>query len=256
MRALKNREEIRDAYAVTHVAEEYIDKRFGSAWGSVLHEAQVRVVNEVVRTYSVNRILEIAPGPARLSGGIVGFTQGYLCDANEHMLRVARRRLEQARAQDGEASARDRWRLIQGDAFNLPFRGPFDMVCAFRFIRHFEPHDRVALYAQIHSVLKENGLFVFDAVNLTVALPWRKKEGLDKHPVYDELFRRDALVQELNANGFRVLSLTEVIRHMTLQHWVQVFIGPRSHWIAKRLIQLLECVAGQPLEWIGVCQKR
>jgi SAM-dependent methyltransferase len=249
---LKEKEEIRAAYSKTETAEQYIDERFANAWGSVVHETQVRVVNTAIRAHRVKRVLEIAPGPARLSCDIVGFEQGYLCEFNSAMLRVARSRLSLT---PHALRPTPPWRLIRGDAFHLPVRGPVDLIYTFRFIRHFMAGDRAILYSQIRSVLKEGGLLIFDAVNESVAGPWRLKDGLDKYPVYDELYRRDAFVEELAAHGFRVLSLTEVIRHMSLQQWTQVTIGPRSHELAKRLIRLLEHVPGQPLEWIAVCQK-
>lgn len=254
MPMLKEKEEIRAAYSKTETAERYIDERFANAWGSVAHEAQVRVVNAVIQAHQVKRVLEIAPGPARLSCDVVGFEQGYLCEFNAAMLRVAQRRLFRT-SQPADSLRAPQWRLIQGDAFHLPVRGSFDLIYTFRFIRHFMAGDRTALYSQIRSSLAEGGLFIFDAVNEIVAGPWRIKDGLDKYPVYDELYRRDAFIEELAAHGFRVLSLTDVFRHMSLQQWTQVTIGPRSYELAKRLIQLLEYVPGQPLEWIAVCQK-
>jgi len=232
-----------------------VDQRFASAWGSVLHETQVKVLNDCVRTWGVKRLLEVAPGPGRLSIDVIGFDEGYLCEANDSMLRVAGRRLREARERNGTDPAKGRWLLVRGDAFALPLQGPFDMVYTFRFIRHFAEGDRAALYAQIHALLREGGILVFEGVNIDVALPARVKEGLDKHPIYDELYRRDALLQEVRANGFEVVSLTAVIRHMTLQTWVQVLVGPRSHRVAKLLIRLLEYVPGQPLEWVVVCRK-
>lgn len=243
---LKRPREIRGAYSQPDAAEQYIETRFVSAWGSVLHATQVRVVNHAIRIYGVKRLLELAPGPARISSDISGFERGYLCEFNEAMLRVARRRL---------AGTGLRWRMIRGDAFHLPFRQPVDMVCTFRFIRHFEAADRAALYRQVRSVLRNGGVFVFDAVNIKVGLPSVQREGLDKQRVYDEFYRREMLQQELLQHGFTPLSLTPVIRHMTLQQQIQVLIGPRSTALARRLIRLLELVPGEPLEWVVVCRK-
>lgn len=255
MPAVKDREGIRAAYSTGETAEQYVDRRFASAWGSVMHETQVKVLNRCISTWGVERLLEIAPGPGRLSVDVTGFREGYLCEANDSMLRVAGRRLREVRERNGTCPTSRRWHLVRGDAFALPLRGPFDMVYTFRFIRHFGDDDRAALYAQIHGLLRDGGLLVFDAVNVRVAWPARVKEGLDRHPIYDELYRRDALLEEVRANGFEVVSLTEVIRQMTLQQWVQVLVGPRSHGLAKRLIQLLEYVPGQPLEWVVLCRK-
>ena len=245
---LKQPWEIRRAYADTQVAEEYIDTRFKSAWGSVMHAAQVAVVNQAIQRHGVRRVLEIAPGPARLSRDVSGFEHGFLCEYNDSMLQVARRRLAATDAQ---------WAIVRGDAFHLPFAAPagLDMVYSFRFIRHFEAADRVSLYRQIRSVLKEDGLLVFDAVNRSAGLAARVRDGLDLHPVYDEFYSREQLTSELAAQGFTVLSLTEVMRHMALQQRIQILVGPRSHNLARQLIALLERVPGDPLEWIVVCRK-
>jgi ubiquinone/menaquinone biosynthesis C-methylase UbiE len=245
---LRQPEEIRGAYQKRETAEQYIDQRFTSAWGSVLHAAQVRVVNDAIRRHRVKRVLEIAPGPARLSHDVSGFDRGYLCEFNDSMLQVARRRL------NGHAG---RWRLVRGDAFQLPFGADtaVDMVYTFRFIRHFEADRRAGLYNQIRSVLRPGGLLVFDAVNVDVGLPARLKDGLEKNPIYDEYYRPDSLRAELQQHGFTLLSTTEVIRHLAIQNWVQVLVAPRTNALARAMIQALEYVPGRPLEWIVVAQK-
>jgi ubiquinone/menaquinone biosynthesis C-methylase UbiE len=245
---LKRPQEIRSAYSQTTTAEDYIDKRFVSAWGAVLHAAQVDVVNSVIRTHGVKQVLEIAPGPARLSRDVSGFERGFLCEFNESMLQVARKRLE---------GAPGRWRLIRADGFRLPLRpqARLDLVYTFRFIRHFEAEDRALLYHEIRSVLKAGGLFIFDAVNVKVGVPARVQDGLAAYPIYDEFYTREALDRELIQHGFTPMSVTPVIRHMTLQQKIQVLVGPRSNALARRLIALLEHVPGNPLEWVVVCRK-
>jgi ubiquinone/menaquinone biosynthesis C-methylase UbiE len=246
---LKKPDEIRGAYSDTATAEEYVDRRFTSAWGSVMHAAQVKTVNDVIQAHRVERVLELAPGPARLSRDVSGFLRGYLCEFNDSMLQVARRRLRDAAA---------RWHLVRGDAFHLPFQdsASLDLVYTFRFIRHFEAADRSALYRQIHGVLKPGGLFIFDAVNDRVGRPARTRDDPANCPVFDEFYTRASLQAELVAHGFTTIALVDVIRHMTLQQRIQVLIGPRSNGLARRLISLLERVPGDPLEWVVVCRKQ
>jgi SAM-dependent methyltransferase len=245
---LKQPVEIRGAYSATGTAEEYVDKRFASAWGSVVHAAQVTLVNGLIEAHRVKRVLELAPGPARLSKEITGFERGYLCEFNESMLTVARRRL---------CGTDRRWRLVRGDGFQLPLKPglDLDMVYTFRFVRHFEMHDRAVIYQQVRSVLKDGGLFVFDAVNATVGLPARRREGQEHYPIYDEFYTPASLRDELLEHGFTLLSLSDVMRHMSVQQQIQVLLGPRSFGLARRLISWLEYLPGQPLEWIAVCQK-
>jgi ubiquinone/menaquinone biosynthesis C-methylase UbiE len=245
---LKQPVEIQSAYSDTGTAEEYVDKRFTSAWGSVVHAAQVALVNGLIQAHQVKRVLELAPGPARLSKEIAGFDRGYLCEFNESMLTVARRRLR---------GTGRRWQLMRGDGFQLPLKPGLnlDMVYTFRFVRHFEMHDRAVIYQQVRSVLKDRGLFVFDAVNAKIGLPARRREAPTQYPIYDEFYTPASLRDELLEHGFTLLSLSDVMRHMTVQQQIQVLVGPRSFGLARRLISLLEYLPGQPLEWVAVCQK-
>lgn len=241
--SLKTPDEIRGAYSEDATADTYINNRFTSAWGSVHHAAQVRVINDVIHRHRVKRVLEIAPGPGRLSRDVRGFAEGYLCEFNAAMLRVARQRL---------AQVRQPWRLVRGDGFNVPVAaGRMDLVYTFRFIRHFEFEQRQRIYEQVRSALKDGGLFVFDAVNVAVDLPSRKEPS----PIYDVFYTPDEIRRELADHGFTTLALVDVIRHFTLQHWLQVVVAPRSHGLARALIAALEHVPGDPLEWVIVCRK-
>jgi SAM-dependent methyltransferase len=246
--ALKEPGEIQAAYSETATAEEYVDRRFASAWGSVLHARQVAAINAAIARHGAKHVLEIAPGPARLSGEVTGFSRGYLCEFNDAMAQVARRRV------GGPGS---RWRLVRGDGFHLPFaRQPrFDLVYTFRFIRHFALADRTALYQEIQSVLKPGGLFVFDAVNVDVDLPARTRNGPDQSPIHDVFYTPDELRDELRAHGFEPVALVGVIRHLTMQRWMQIVIAPRANRLARQLIALLERVPGDPLEWVVTARK-
>jgi len=237
---LKRPDEIRQAYSKNETAEAYVEERFQSGWGALLHRAQVAAVNNVIRQHHVKTVLEIAPGPARLSAEISGFERGVLCEYNQSMITVARRRLP----------AGSGWRIVRGDGFHVPVQsGRFDLAYTFRFIRHSDPPERTALYRQIHNALKPGGLFVFDAVNVR----WRDPGDL---PIHDALYTRDGLFQELRDHGFAPLSLTDVIKHMALQRNLQILVSPRSRRLADRLIGWLEAIpSSSPLEWIVVCRR-
>jgi SAM-dependent methyltransferase len=238
---LKKPSEIRSAYSDQQTADDYIDTRFTSAWGAVLHATQIGVVNDVIRQHRVNRVLEIAPGPGRLSADVSGFKHGYLCEFNSSMLNVAKQRLAPASG----------WRIVQGDAFHLPFTARrFDMIYSFRFVRHFEIAERTALYTQIRDSLADDGLFVFDAVNER----WRRG-GAEGYPIYDVLYDKETLTRELLDHGFTPVRLVDAMRQMGLQYRVQLLLGPRSAALARAVIRGLEYLPGSPLEWIVVCRR-
>ena len=215
----------------------------------------MRIINRIIRSYRPRRVLELAPGPARLSTEVIGFETGCLCDINIEMLAVARTRVMHA-TRTGQRLRNDgKWHIATGDALSLPFNRTFDLVYTFRFIRHFEHPIRATVYHQIHSLLKPGGIFVFDAVNAHISRPLRATDGEAQYPIYDELYERDTLVAEMTRHGFHVLSLLPVMRHASLQRSIQIHLGSRSYRIAKYLIQWCEYLPGPPLEWVVVCQK-
>lgn len=95
-------------------------------------------------------------------------------------------------------------RFLQGDAANLPFADKsFDLAVDFGIIHHV-PNWRDAL-VEIHRVLKTNGEFVFEELAVET---WERGIGrplkkLLTHP-YDEMFRQQEFVRELERLGFEV----------------------------------------------------
>lgn len=112
----KGRDQIRAAYRQETVAQEYIDERFVEPPGALLHTRQVRYLRDTLAEARPASVLEIAPGPARLTTELVTDlpARTVVLDASRQMFDVARQRL------DGRAPAS--WAFLQGDAFKLPFR--------------------------------------------------------------------------------------------------------------------------------------
>lgn len=250
--SINTRTDIQQAYSDTSLSEKYIAERFDSAIGRVLHEEQVRFVADVIKKYQVNEVLEIAPGPARLTvdiGRRCPLVNGAIVDVNDNMLDEARRRLDSA----GQGQ---RWQVVTGDAFDLPFAERFQLVYSFRFIRHFLEEDRARIYRQIYDHLDTNGLLIFDAINRTVSEPLRSNGLPGEYPIYDELYDFDQLKAELEKSRFRIIDSASVQRSYSLLSKIQVLIGPRSQSLAYRLMKMVEAARmGEPLEWIILCQK-
>lgn len=246
-----HKEQIREAYSQEKVSESYIGERFSAAIGRVLHEAQVDFIRNIINKYGIRNVLEIAPGPARLTVDIGrgnGNLKGTIIDINHNMLLKAHKRLK-------EAGLDNRWQVIHGDAFSLPFNDKFQMVYTFRFIRHFHINDRVKIYHQIHEHLDEKGLLIFDAVNYDVSLPLRLKEGLEKYPVYDELYKFFDLQKEIIQNGFKIIDYREVQNNYQLQSFIQNLVAPHSDTLAYLLLKMVNSIKRKPLEWLVLCQK-
>lgn len=241
-------DEIRDAYRKDDVARNYIGERFTQPLGALLHDRQVAALKRVISTYRPTSVLEVAPGPARLTSELADSLLGVgaVMDASAQMLHEAKRRL-------GPAT---RWRPVQGDAFNLPFGSQFDLVYSFRLIRHFEAADRAALYRQFARVLKPGGMFVFDAVNEAVSKPLRLRSP-EEYKHFDAMFDLDTLKRELESQGFTPMVFEGVQHRFPILQRLQVLVGPRNRTVTRWLMEACDRMpAGAPLEWIVVCRRR
>jgi ubiquinone/menaquinone biosynthesis C-methylase UbiE len=193
-------------------------------------------------------VLEIAPGPARLTVDVAPLLTSppVIVDASAPMLEQARRRLAGV---GGHAS------MVNGDAFQLPFGGAFDLVYTFRLIRHFDDPDRQRLYRQIGSAMRSGGWLVFDAVNAIVSGPLRAAARPGEYAHYDALVTPETLARELRACGFRIVSLVGVQRRYSALRGVQVLVAPRSRLLARCAMEALDRTGGEPLEWVVVCRR-
>lgn len=246
---LKGAGQIREAYRDDEVAKRYIEERFREPLGALLHARQVRALKRLLGVPGAPRsVLEIAPGPARLTAEIARSFPGHgvALDASAAMIAEARRRVPEA--------VRARWTFVHGDAFALPFRGGFDVVYTFRFLRHFDAQDRVRLYSQIRDVLRPGGRLVFDAVNAAVSEAVRAADPAS-HKHYDALHSLPELREEMAAANLPVERVEGVQRGYPLLYRLQVLVAPRSRAIARAAMECLDRLGGDPLEWIVTCRR-
>jgi len=239
---------IREAYQDEGVARRYVEERFTTPLGGLLHDRQSQVLRSVIAAQGAPDVLEIAPGPARLTTSVIDLAgQLTLMDASAEMLGEARRRLS-------SVAADTRCTLVRGDAFCLPFPSRFDLVYSFRLIRHFGAEDRLRLYREAARVLKPGGRLVFDAVNERVYEPMRKIADGGQH--FDASLDRQALTAELASAGFEVESLEGVHHRYAALYRLQVLVAPRSAKLARMAMNVVDRVGGgEPLEWIVVCRR-
>lgn len=239
---------IRAAYQDEGVARRYVEERFTTPLGSLLHDRQSHVLRSVLSAHAAPDVLEIAPGPARLTTSVIDLAgQLTLLDASAEMLAEARRRL-------AVAAADTPCTVVRGDAFCLPFPSRFDLVYTFRLIRHFGPDERLRLYREAARVLKPGGRLVFDAVNQRVYEPMRALADGKQH--YDASLDRSALCAELASAGFEVESLEGAHHRYATLHRLQVLVAPRSAKLARLAMNVVDRIGGgEPLEWIVICRR-
>ena len=234
---------IQAAYQGTEFAQQYVSRRFESELNRVLHEAQVGAVNRVMKEHRPGCSLEIAPGPGRVTRDVKPNGSLTCLEYNEGMIETGKR----------NCSPDINW--VQGNAFMLPFAQEFDFVYSFRFVRHFHQEDRSRFYKEAHSVLKPDGMLVFDAVNQPLSQPLRDRKP-EQYPIYDKLYQRDELIKEVTEAGFEILELTPVQKFPRTQYLSQVVLGPRSNLLNRWVIRSLEALPLRDgLEWIVTCRR-
>jgi len=237
-------------YKREDVISSYFKERFETPIGKVLHRNQVEFINEAIKKYKIKSLLEIAPGPARLTTEIKA--KGYLLDANEEMLSIAKKRLK-------EKGLEQNWKLIKADAFDTKLKDNFSLlIVTFRFIRHFKENERKKLYSEIRRLLKPNGFLIFDVPNYYIETILRKGKSTKEYPIYDKLWKKNEFIYEMERNGFDVIQMKGNLKMYPLQAIISK-ICPRN--LAEKIIYSLDKnrfgkVIDSPLEWLVLCRKK
>lgn len=245
---VSGRNRLKRYYQGKAVASGYLEKRFSAPIYSSEHDKQVAILNSIISRYRPKKVLEIAPGPARITVDIK--TGGTAIDNSKSMLSIARKRSKKSKYM---------WNFVRGDAFNLKFPPEsFDMVYTFRFIRHFKLKERKRIYAEVRKVLKAGGFFVFEIPNRKKNLIVRKMVGEEKYNVYDFMTDERQIKEEIVSEGFEVIQMIGTSTHF----FTQVLISKISEFfrinnLGKKAIGMVEKIHSKtPLEWVIICRKR
>jgi hypothetical protein len=241
-------------YQDAEVVSRYIDERLRHAWWRHLHQVQVGVLNRLIAEHPEGRVLEVAPGPARLAPDLRGVHGGVMVEASPQMIQVARDRLERAGLSDA-------WDVREGNAFDLEdLGGGFDLVYSFRFIRHLERGERDRIYRQLSGCMASGGRLAFDAVNrpTRTRLDARSAPGEGALDVFDVTYDApQELAEELRPFGLGLESATPVLNRFDLQSALSYKLDDRLPGAALGLIRLIERLPSRnPLEWVVVFRKR
>lgn len=242
--SLATEQEIKSYYASRTLAAGYVQNRFVSELHRLLHDRQVAAVQRLIDRHRPAWILEVAPGPGRVTRCLRPTGRRVCVEFNQAMI-------EQGLAACSPSDSD--W--VRGNGFQLPFGAAFDLAYTFRFVRHFHRADRNRLYAELRRVLRPGGWLVFDAVNERLSRPEREAHP-EEYPVYDKLYRPDELRDELRQAGFVDIDLQPVQKSMRLQSKSQVLVGPRANWLNRLIIRGLERLPKRDgLEWIVTCRR-
>lgn len=242
--SLATEQEIQDYYANRSVAAGYVQNRFVSELHRLLHDRQVAAVQRLIDRQRPAWILEVAPGPGRITRSVTPTGRRICVEFNESMIEQGLRACDPAGVE---------W--VRGNGFQLPFCDQFDLAYTFRFIRHFHRTDRGRLYAELQRVLRPGGWLVMDAVNERLSRPLREANP-EEYPVYDKLYQADELCEELTRAGFVEVRLEPVQKCLRWQSRSQNFLGPRANWLNRFFVRALERLPRRDgLEWIVTCRR-
>jgi ubiquinone/menaquinone biosynthesis C-methylase UbiE len=238
----------RDHYLDPGVAERYLVDRFTAPLGALLHARQASVVRRALAGRDRPRVVDVAAGPARFARDLADAgARSLFLDRSLPMLLAARG----ATASAGSSSAL----RVAADAFALPCADQaFDLVLAFRFLRHFDAAERERCYLELRRVLAPGGELLLDAVNRRVSAPLRAAAP-GEYPLPDRLYTEASLHAELARAALPIVALVPVQRRYRVQRRLQVLLAPRSRRLASWAVGLAERTGGDPLEWVVRCRR-
>lgn len=208
-----NKNWVKTKYRKKNIVERYNKTRFTHFQGKLNHRMEIIYINEALKRYGIKSVIEIAPGTGRIGKELE--VEKYVgVDSSEAML------------DELKGERREEYAFIQGDAFKLPFpESCVDDVICFRLIRHFELNDRKELYEGIRKILKKDGFLIMDALNKERGVLGKVHDILLKvafgvvrrdERIYDKYYTKDELIDEVEANGFRVVEMYSVNPHYAL----------------------------------------
>ena len=103
-------------------------------------------------------------------------------------------------------------------------------------------------------MLRPGGCFIFDAVNERVSAPLRAAASGSEYQHHDALLRPDELIREVRDAALEVVSLEGVQHSYPVLARVQVLVAPRSRPLARAMMEVVDRLGGEPLEWVVTCR--
>ena len=194
---------VRAHYQRMDVAENYTEQRFAAYPHScfdVMERASVRVLLEQALAGKENPLLlDAACGDGRMLECLLPLGRCTAADASPAMLQALRLRVNTANVS-----------LLEMDLLRGTLPEQYDAITCFRLLRHCIYADRRVLWAKFRSILKPDGVLLFDVPNQQFELPQREKTGWAEYAVYSVSWTREAITRELAENGLRAAAIVPV----------------------------------------------
>lgn len=202
---VKGHHNIKKYYQDQEIAESYNTNRFIQYPGNCYDIMERSSINVIMGQTFKNRsddfvILDIACGDGRIVQEDLRWGTCVAIDSSASMLNVVRKRFPN----------KNNLELRQCDFFEDNIKQKFDVITAFRYIRHYDGRQRRKIYSKIKNCLKEDGILIFDACNIRYSMEDRKKAGWEEFHIYDVFWTEDSIREELRECGFHIVSLLPI----------------------------------------------
>ena len=240
---MANLDELRGYYRQKDVAGKYLDKKVGHIVGLYRHQTQVHILRKIIEDYKIKKLLEIAPGPGRLTSE-VKVEKGLAVDSSAEMLNIAQERV-----------GSENWDFTVGDAMNLQTGQKFDMAMSFRFIWHLSYEQRLTCYHSIRSNVSSNGLVVFDTMfHRPLYMGKLRPANMGQVKLFTYKNRKE-LLAELEEAELELIEIHPYFNHTNIQHIIGRIGCLLGRSFALALIKKIDKVKPMfPQESIVVCR--
>lgn len=240
---------IREHYRSQGTAEAYLADRFGTPVGWYKHWRQVQFIHEVIQALEAPVVVEVAPGPARLTAHIGPVGLGCAVDTSLAMLAQSRARLR--------GIGKGAWDFVVGDGFQLPLKdGVADVVISFRFLWHFHRDQRSSLLAEMNRILNPRGTLIMDAPNAHFR-SWFARKDPRGTPVPAFPWSLSDLIQELRDSDLEIARALGNMNQRNLQDLASGLHRLRLSRLSTFTISLLERLpSSSSEEWLIACVKQ
>lgn len=222
-------EGMRSYYSDSRIAEEYDETRFTEnpikMYDMLEREAINLIIRQNFKRYGELTLLDIASGDGRILRELVQYGDVTAVENSLFMISVSARKLKTS----------NKMSYIKENFFEFHSDSTYDVITAFRFIRHFNYTERQKIYKKIHNMLNDNGVFIADFPDKEIESQLRDKEWF-KYNVYDVFWTKQELIHELADNNLELVRSIDIGEYLLSKNEVNNIELPLSRVAAFKKV--------------------
>lgn len=82
--------------------------------------------------------------------------------------------------------------------------GKFGFVDGMNYVNHLDYEGRKRIYSQVKKIMEPDGIFMINCSDAVVGIKVRALKGWSCFPLYEAMWTREQIIEELERNGFRI----------------------------------------------------